>query len=136
MIPDEAGASALKKHRKIAVSVVRVVNPVDGVTGIAGCKCVHAGVLHSYRTVNVALPIGCVIGWLHVDSNYPIICATKLIHDAIIQPVCQICVEGGLLFKVGASAGCGIIQSNEPVIISDAQSKKLLPTGRLKIRRG
>ena len=128
MIPDEAGAATLKKHRQIAVSVIRVANPVDGMTWIAGRKRVHAGVLDGYRTVRAALPIGCVIGWLHMNRNYPIICAAKLIHDAIIQPVCQIGVVWNLLFKVGATAVCGIIQLNEPVIISDAQSEKLLPT--------
>ena len=128
MILDEAGAATLKKHRQIAVSVIRVANPVDGVAWIGGCKRVHAGVLDGYRSVWAAFPIGCVIGWLHVDRDYPIICAAKLIHDAIIQPVCQIGVAGSLLFKVGAIAVCGIIQSNMAVIISDAQSEKLLPT--------
>ena len=71
-----------------------------------------------------------------MNRYYPIVCAAKLIHDAIIQPVCQIVVAWSLLFKVGARAVCGIIKSNETVIISDAQSKKLRPTGRLKIRRG
>ena len=119
MIPDEAGASALKKHSQFAGGVVRVVNPVNGVIWITGCKRVHAGVLDGFAIVGGVRPIGCVIGWLHVDRDYPIISATKLIHDAVIQPVCQIGVAGSLLFKVGGIAVCGIIQLNAPVRISE-----------------